>query len=146
MRRGPFHRQEFSTSIVDVRCGRRLKMVEGRTEEVPARWLLTKSRLWRGDIGAPLELSDRCRRAFEIALPKARLVANVVHVAAASHAMEAVHELNALADYETAAQFIDELIRPRRSRCDPSGARCSSCATRSSCGTTVACPTDPQSR
>ena len=177
VRRGPFHRREFATSIVDVRRGRLLDMVEGRTAEAPARWLLKRSHLWRSDVEAgTLDLSGPYRRAFEIALPKARLVADPFHVvkhavhqldecrrrvqnellghrgrkedplfrarrllvkaaerlddkgteklrgllragdphghvAAAWHAKEAVRELYALEEHETAAQFIDELIR-----------------------------------
>ena len=86
VRRGPFHRREFATSIVDVRRGRLLDMVEGRTAEAPARWLLRRSRLWRSDIEAgTLDLSGPYRRAFEIALLRATLVADPFHVIKVRH-------------------------------------------------------------
>ena len=68
VRVGPRHRQAWSTSIVDVRGGRLLDVVPGRSSVEPSRWLAGHSNEWRANI------------AYATMLPRAIQVADPFHV------------------------------------------------------------------
>jgi transposase len=60
VRRGQFHRQEFSTSICDVMAGQLLDIVPGRGAQKPSEWLEKKSEAWRKKVRyGTLDLSGR---------------------------------------------------------------------------------------
>jgi transposase len=78
---GPWRRQSWSTSIVDVRAGRLLDVVPGRTAAGPCAWLAARTEQWRDRIGyATLDLSGPYRLAFDTMLPDAVQVADPFHV------------------------------------------------------------------
>ena len=55
---GPWHRQQWSTSIVDVEAGRLLDVVPGRSGVEPCRWLEARGEEWLANIRwATLDLS-----------------------------------------------------------------------------------------
>jgi transposase len=59
---GPWHRQEFSTQIVDVGLGQLLDIVPGRSGEGPTAWLKAKGKDWRDQVRyATLDLSSPYR-------------------------------------------------------------------------------------
>ena len=59
VRRGPYHEQQWATSIVDVRKGRLLDMIEGRDVVGPCVWLDERGPVWRDQIlYATLDLSS----------------------------------------------------------------------------------------
>ncbi len=74
-RRGPWHRQEFCTSIVDVTPGRPaqlLDVVEGRSASGPSGWIAAQPQSWRDDIRfGVLDLSGPYRKTFDDVLPDA---------------------------------------------------------------------------
>lgn len=82
-RRGPRHRKEFCTSIVDVGADdpQLLDVVPGRDAKAPTAWLLARRPAWRKAIvwGA-LDLSGTYRKAFRHALSRVILVADPFHV------------------------------------------------------------------
>jgi len=81
VRVGPRHRQRWSTSIVDVRAGRLLDVVPGRSSAEPCAWLAERSDEWRANIGwATLDLSGPYRAVFDTMLPDAIQVADPFHV------------------------------------------------------------------
>jgi transposase len=81
VRVGPRRRQSWSTSIVDVRAGRLLDVVPGRSGVEPCRWLAGRSDEWRARIGwATLDLSGPYRSVFDTMLPDAIQVADPFHV------------------------------------------------------------------
>lgn len=81
VRVGPRHRQRWSTSIVDVRAGRLLDVVPGRSSVEPCAWLAERSDEWRANIGwATLDLSGPYRAVFDTMLPDAIQVADPFHV------------------------------------------------------------------
>lgn len=81
VRLGPRHRQVWSTSIVDVRAGRLLDVVPGRSGVEPSRWLAARSDEWRARIvWATLDLSGPYRAVFDTMLPDAVQVADPFHV------------------------------------------------------------------
>jgi transposase len=81
VRVGPFHRQEFSTQIVDVGAGQLLDVVPGRSGAQPMAWLARQGPTWRlGVRHATLDLSGPYRRVFNVMLPDAVLVADPFHV------------------------------------------------------------------
>ncbi len=81
VRVGPRRRQSWSTSIVDVRAGRLLDVVPGRSSVEPCRWLAARSDEWRERIGwATLDLSGPYRSVFDTMLPDAIQVADPFHV------------------------------------------------------------------
>lgn len=78
---GPWHRQEFSTSIVDVKAGQLLDVVPGRSGKEPIRWLGNRGKAWRDQVKwATLDLSGPYRAVFDLMLPKATQVADPFHV------------------------------------------------------------------
>ena len=81
VRVGPRHRQQWSTSIVDVRAGRLLDVVPGRSSVEPCRWLAARGDEWRANIEwATLDLSGPYRSVFDTMLPDAVQVADPFHV------------------------------------------------------------------
>ncbi len=76
-----FGRQYFSTSIVDVRAGKLLDVVEGRSGVTPCEWLAARDDQWRANIEyATLDLSGPYRAVFDTMLPDAVQVADSFHV------------------------------------------------------------------
>jgi transposase len=81
VRRGPFHRQHFATSIVDVGVGQLLDVVPGRSGTGPAEWLEQKGERWRATVRwATLDLSGPYRAVLTAMLPGATQVADPFHV------------------------------------------------------------------
>jgi transposase len=81
VRLGEFHRQHWSTSIVDVRAGKLLDVVPGRSSVEPCRWLAARDDQWRANIEyGTLDLSGPYRVVFDTMLPDAIQVADPFHV------------------------------------------------------------------
>ncbi len=81
VRLGPYHRQHFSTQIVDVSRGQLLDVVPGRRSTEPMVWLAEQGRAFRDAITfGTLDLSGPYRRVFEVMAPGATLVADPFHV------------------------------------------------------------------
>lgn len=81
VRRGPWHRQAWSTTIVDVNTGQLLDVIEGRSATTACAWLANRSQHWRDAIQwAVLDLSGPWRLAFDTMLPDAVQVADPFHV------------------------------------------------------------------
>ncbi len=65
-RTGPYRRQSWSTSIVDVAGARLLDVVEGRTAAGPCAWLARREPTWRANVTwATLDLSGPYRAVFK---------------------------------------------------------------------------------
>jgi transposase len=78
---GPWRRQHFSTSIVDVGSGQLLDVVAGRSAAEPARWIQARGVTWRDQVAfGTCDLSGPYRSVFESMLPAATLVADPLHV------------------------------------------------------------------
>jgi transposase len=78
---GPFHRQHFSTQIVDVGRGQLLDVVPGRSGKSPTEWLERMGKEWRDQVRyATLDLSGPYRAVFDAMLPDAIQVADPFHV------------------------------------------------------------------
>ena len=78
---GPYHRQHFSTQLVDVRRGQLLDIVPGRSGAGPMAWLAEQGQGFRDRIDyGTLDLSGPYRRVFEVMVPRATLVADPFHV------------------------------------------------------------------
>jgi transposase len=81
VREGPFHRQRFSTSIVDVGRGQLLDVVPGRSGVAPRAWLAAQGSSWLAEIRyATLDLSGSYRAVFDAMVPGATQVADPFHV------------------------------------------------------------------
>ncbi len=81
VREGPFHRQHFSTSIVDVGRGQLLDVVPGRSGVGPRAWLDAMGPSWLAGIAfATLDLSGSYRAVFDAMVPDATQVADPFHV------------------------------------------------------------------
>jgi transposase len=81
VRRGPRHRQEFSTQVVDVGRGQLLDVVPGRSSAEPMAWLAERGKEWRDQVRfATLDLSGPYRKVFTLMTPDAVLVADPFHV------------------------------------------------------------------
>ena len=81
VRLGPYHRQHFSTQMVNVRAGQLLDVVPGRGSAEPMAWLANQGPAFRSRIEfGTLDLSGPYRRVFEIMVPGATLVADPFHV------------------------------------------------------------------
>jgi transposase len=77
VRLGTFHRQEFSTQIVDVGRGQLLDVVPGRSSAGPMAWLAEQGKPWCDRVRfATLDLSGPYRRVFTLMLPDAIQVAD----------------------------------------------------------------------
>ncbi len=78
---GPWRRQLWSTSIVDVRAGRLLDIVAGRSTTGPCAWLGDRGQDWLDDIEfATLDLSGPYRAVFDTMVPDAIQVADPFHL------------------------------------------------------------------
>jgi transposase len=78
---GPFRRQHWSTSIVDVAGGRLLDVVQGRTAPGPSSWLAAMGPAWRANIEwATLDLSGPYKTVFDTMLPGATQIADPFHL------------------------------------------------------------------
>ncbi len=78
---GPWRTQRWSTSIVDVRAGQLLDVVEGRNASAPCAWLAERGTVWcdRIKVGT-LDLSGPYRKVFDTMLPHALQVADPFHL------------------------------------------------------------------
>ena len=77
----PWHRVQFSTSIVDVGRGQLLDVVPGRKAEEPIRWINAQGQAWRDTVAwATLDLSGPFRSVFNATVPNATQVADPFHV------------------------------------------------------------------
>jgi hypothetical protein len=80
-RSGPYRRQHWSTSIVDVAGGRLLDVVEGRSAAGPSAWLARRGAAWRAQVAwATLDLSGPYRAVFNTMLPDAIQIADPFHL------------------------------------------------------------------
>ena len=78
---GPWRHQLWSTSIVDVRAGRLLDIVAGRSTGEPCAWLAQRGWEWLDAIEyATLDLSGSYRAVFDTMLPDAVQVADPFHL------------------------------------------------------------------
>jgi transposase len=81
VRLGPYHRQFFSTQIVDVRAGKLLDVIPVRGSAEPMGWLANQGAAFRGRVEfGTLDLSGPYRRVFEVMVPNATLVADPFRV------------------------------------------------------------------
>jgi transposase len=81
VRQGPRHLKQWATSIVDVRRGVLLDMIEGRTAQPAIDWLGARPTLWRDQIEwGTLDLSGPYRKVFTEMLGHARQIADPFHV------------------------------------------------------------------
>ena len=80
-RKGPYHIQQWSTSIVDVKSATLLDVVCGRGGENPKEWIANQSEEWRQGVKwGTLDLSGSYRAVFRAALPKTTLVVDPFHL------------------------------------------------------------------
>ena len=78
---GRFHRQHWSTSIVDVSAGQLLDVVPGRAGKATALWLDERGQGWRDQVRwATLDLSGPYKAVLDQMLPNATQVADPFHV------------------------------------------------------------------
>jgi len=81
VRRGLWHRPEFSTSIVDVATGQLLDVVPGRGGTEPKAWIERQGPQWRANVHfATLDLSSSYRSVFSSMLPHATQIADPFHL------------------------------------------------------------------
>ncbi len=81
VRLGPYHRQHFSTQLVDVDRGQLLDVVPGRGSAEPMVWLAERGPHFQSAITyGTLDLSGPYRRVFEVMLPDATMVADPFHL------------------------------------------------------------------
>ena len=81
MRRGERHRKHWSRSIVDVRRGVLLDMIEGRDAAPSIRWLQQQPALWlEGVEWGTLDLSGPYRLVFDTMLAHAGQIADPFHL------------------------------------------------------------------
>ncbi len=80
-RLGRFHRQHWSTSIVDVAAGQLLDVVPGRAGKATADWLEAQGPTWRGGVRwATLDLSGPYKAVLDLMLPDATQIADPFHL------------------------------------------------------------------
>jgi transposase len=80
-KRGKWRVKQWSTSIVDVRGGQLLDVVEGRDALPAVRWLAQRDPAWRAAIThATLDMSGPYRKVFDTMLPDAVQVADPFHL------------------------------------------------------------------
>ena len=80
-REGKYHRQNWATTIVDVRNPTLLDVVPGRGGEHPKAWIKDQGQQWCDGVKwGTLDLSGSYRSVFRAALPKTTLVADPFHV------------------------------------------------------------------
>jgi transposase len=81
VKRGKWRRKQWSTSIVNVRAGQLLDVVEGRDAAPAVRWLAERGQTWRDQIAyATLDMSGPYRSVFDTMLPDAVQVADPFHL------------------------------------------------------------------
>ena len=81
VKRGRWREKQWSTSIVDVRAGQLLDVVEGRDSGPACRWLAKRGPAWRARIRyGTLDMSGPYRKVFDTMLPDAVQVADPFHV------------------------------------------------------------------
>ena len=80
-RRGPFRRKHWGATIVDVRRGKLLDIVAGRSAAGAKSWIEGRTPLWRKRIRwAVMDLSGPYRKAFRDTVPHAAQIADPFHV------------------------------------------------------------------
>ena len=80
-KRGKWRTKQWSTSIVDVRGGQLLDVVEGRDALPAVRWLAQRPSAWRAQVThATLDMSGPYRKVFDTMLPDAVQVADPFHL------------------------------------------------------------------
>jgi transposase len=80
-REGPWRRQAWSTSIVDVNTGQLLDVIPGRSAHAACAWLAARDETWLTQIAyAVLDLSGPWRLTFDTMLPQATQVADPFHL------------------------------------------------------------------
>lgn len=78
---GPWRRQSWSTSIVDVVAGKLLDVVPGRSSSEPCKWLAQRDDAWLANIvWGTLDLSGPYRAVFDTMLEHVVQVADPFHV------------------------------------------------------------------
>ena len=116
VRRGRYRRQEFATSIADVRAGQLLDVVPGRRARGPAQWLYDQGlEFCAGIEWATLDLSGPYRAVFDAMVPGAAQVADPFHVV--KHANAKLDEARRRVQNETLGhrgRKADPLYRIRR--------------------------------
>jgi transposase len=81
VRRGRWREKVWSTSIVDVRRGQLLDVVEGRDSGPACRWLAKRGPQWCGQIRyGTLDMSGPYRKVYDTMLPDVIQVADPFHV------------------------------------------------------------------
>ena len=86
VREGKYHRQQFSTSIVDVERGQLLDVVPGRSGVKPTAWLNRQGPAFLAHVAyGTLDLSGPYRAVFDATLPYATQVADPFHVVKVRH-------------------------------------------------------------
>ncbi|MDH2902962.1 MAG: ISL3 family transposase [Actinomycetota bacterium] len=81
VREGPYHRQHFSTQIVDVEHGQLLDVVPGRDSKGATKWIQERTCDWRFHVAyVTLDLSGPYRKVFNDTLPWATQIADPFHV------------------------------------------------------------------
>ena len=90
VRRGERHRKNWSTSIVDVRRGVLLDMIEGRDAAPSISWLAGRPKAWLDGIEwGTLDLSGPYRKVFDTMLPAVGQIADPFHlIKVANQAMD----------------------------------------------------------
>ncbi len=105
LREAPYHRTQFSTSIVDVKNAQLLDVVPGRSGKEPTAWLERQGHEWLAHVRyATLDLSGPYRAVFDAVLPGATLVADPFHVVKLANTT--LDPLFALAAYVTIAAVL----------------------------------------
>jgi transposase len=80
-KRGKWRIKQWSTSIVDVRGGRLLDVVEGQDAAPACAWLANRDPAWRAAVThATLDMSESFRSVFDMMLPDAIQAADPFHV------------------------------------------------------------------
>ena len=81
VKRGRWRQKQWSTSIVDVRAGQLLDVVEGRDSGPACLWLANRDKAWRAQIRyGTLDMSGPYRKVFDTMLPDATQVADPFHL------------------------------------------------------------------
>ena len=88
-RQGKYHRQNWATTIVDVRNPTLLDVVPGRGGEHPKAWIMDQGQGWCDGVRwGTLDLSGSYRSVFRTVLPDTTLVADPFHVIKRHHSVK----------------------------------------------------------
>lgn len=80
-RKGEWHTLQWATCLVDVKEGKLLELVEGRTTQAPSEWLRKRDASWREQIRlGTLDLCGTYKAVFDKELPHVTQVADPFHV------------------------------------------------------------------